>query len=172
MRTALRFAAAIVLVAINATSLFAQTRSPWQMHDGLEVTPSNPNGLVAFTCAPPQHGDPCEYDVATIPLDESSWLEPVAGVRRGRIVARVFLYGGFLLAGLPWAFSHVLTRTFRTPVSSRPAKGYEQLQLISDGLKLELGAVRGAEARPRRRPGRSAATSREGPARPPRDPPP
>jgi hypothetical protein len=37
------------------------------MHDGLEVTPSNPNGLVPFSCSPAQHGDPCEYDVATIP---------------------------------------------------------------------------------------------------------
>ena len=43
------------------------TRTAWQMHDGLEVTPDNPLGLVAFTCIPEQHGDPCEYDVATIP---------------------------------------------------------------------------------------------------------
>ncbi len=52
------------------------------------------------------------------------------------MLARVLLYGGFLLVGLPLAFSHVLTRTFRTPVSPRPPAGYEPLQLVSDGLKL------------------------------------
>lgn len=50
------------------------TRTPWQMHDGLEVTPENPLGLLQFTCVPEQHGDPCEYDVATIPpAAESGW---------------------------------------------------------------------------------------------------
>lgn len=52
---------------ISASSLMAQTRSAWEMHNGLEVTPSNPLGLVPFSCSPAQHGDPCEYDVATIP---------------------------------------------------------------------------------------------------------
>jgi hypothetical protein len=37
------------------------------MHDGLEVTPTNPLGLVPFACAPTIHGQICEYDVATIP---------------------------------------------------------------------------------------------------------
>jgi hypothetical protein len=37
------------------------------MHDGLEVTGSNPLGLVAFSCSPAIHGDICEYDVSTIP---------------------------------------------------------------------------------------------------------
>jgi hypothetical protein len=59
------------LVAMGVMTLAAhaqaQTRSPWQQHDGLEVTPANPLGLVPFTCAPPQHGAVCEYDVATIP---------------------------------------------------------------------------------------------------------
>jgi hypothetical protein len=65
---ALAFAVAVVAPA------HAQTRSPWQMHDGLEVTPSNPLGLIAFSCAPPQHGDPCEYDVATVPpLGDAGW---------------------------------------------------------------------------------------------------
>ncbi len=45
----------------------AQTRTPWEMHDGLEVTGVNPLGLVPFTCAPAIHGDVCEYDDATIP---------------------------------------------------------------------------------------------------------
>src|SRR3954447_20224585 len=43
------------------------TRTPWQQHDGLEVTPGNPLGLIPFTCSPPRHGGVCEYDVATVP---------------------------------------------------------------------------------------------------------
>jgi hypothetical protein len=57
-------AAALFLYAPSAQS---QTRTPWQMHDGLEVTPSNPYGLIAFSCVPAQHGDVCEYDVAVVP---------------------------------------------------------------------------------------------------------
>jgi hypothetical protein len=45
----------------------AQTRTAWEMHNGLEVTASNPLGLIEFDCVPTQHGDNCEYDVATIP---------------------------------------------------------------------------------------------------------
>lgn len=45
----------------------AQSRTPWQMHHGLEVTESNPLGLIPFSCTPSRNGDPCEYDVATIP---------------------------------------------------------------------------------------------------------
>jgi hypothetical protein len=59
---------------ISASSLMAQTRSAWQMHDGLEVTLANPDGLVPFSCSPAQHGDPCEYDVATIPsTNDPGW---------------------------------------------------------------------------------------------------
>jgi len=43
------------------------TRTPWQMHDGLEVSTENPNGLLRFSCDPTQHGQICEYDVATVP---------------------------------------------------------------------------------------------------------
>lgn len=63
----LLLALAAVAVAVAAAPAAAQVRSPWQMHDGLEVTGANPLGLLAFSCAPAQHGDPCEYDVATIP---------------------------------------------------------------------------------------------------------
>jgi pimeloyl-ACP methyl ester carboxylesterase len=69
-------------------------------------------------------------------------MRRIAASRSGRVAARVLLYGGLLLVGLPLAFAHVLTRTFRTPVSSRPAAGYEQLQLSSDGLKLRAWLVR------------------------------
>src|SRR5690242_15198377 len=57
----------LVAVSTFASSADAQTRTPWQMHNGLEVTAANPLGLVQFSCAPGFHGDPCEYDVATIP---------------------------------------------------------------------------------------------------------
>ena len=66
MKTALAVSAALC-VAMFAVSAQAQTRTPWQMHNGLEVTGSNPLGLVAFSCVPAIHGDICEYDVATIP---------------------------------------------------------------------------------------------------------
>lgn len=74
MRNCASFAAATILLMISASSLMAQTRSPWEMHNGLEVTPGNPDGLVAFSCSPAQHGDPCEYDVATIPATgDAGW---------------------------------------------------------------------------------------------------
>ncbi len=72
-----RFAAATVaLVAIFAVGLAqGQTRTPWQMHDGLEVTASNPYGLLQFNCNPSKHGDPCLYNVATIPAeDDGGWF--------------------------------------------------------------------------------------------------
>jgi hypothetical protein len=58
-----------ILLAVSAvaTPSFAQIRTPWQQHDGLEVTPANPLGLVQFSCSPAIHGDICEYDVAVIP---------------------------------------------------------------------------------------------------------
>jgi hypothetical protein len=66
------FLAALVLAAASPAA--AQTRSPWQMHDGLEVTLANPLGLVAFSCAPAIHGDICEYDVATVPPEaDAGW---------------------------------------------------------------------------------------------------
>lgn len=68
MKTARFLSLSLVLLALSSSaSVQAQTRSPWQMHDGLEVTGVNPLGLVAFTCAPAVHGDICEYDVATVP---------------------------------------------------------------------------------------------------------
>ncbi|EAU69436.1 hypothetical protein STIAU_3662 [Stigmatella aurantiaca DW4/3-1] len=61
----------VVLCGLPA---FAQTRTPWQMHNGLEVSATNPNGFKKFTCNPTQHGQICEYDVATIPpQSDSGW---------------------------------------------------------------------------------------------------
>lgn len=61
------FTVCFLLAVALPTVSFAQTRTSWQMHDGLEVTGTNPLGLVPFSCAPAFHGANCEYDVATIP---------------------------------------------------------------------------------------------------------
>jgi len=65
----------VTLFVFAATSAAqAQTRSPWQMHDGLEVTLANPLGLVPFACSPAIHGDICEYSVSTIPSEgDAGW---------------------------------------------------------------------------------------------------
>jgi hypothetical protein len=55
------------LVVLCALPAAAQSRTPWQMHNGNEVTASNPLGLIQFTCTPSKHGDNCEYSVASVP---------------------------------------------------------------------------------------------------------
>lgn len=61
-----------MLVSLPAA---AQTRTPWQMHNGNEVTASNPLGLLQFNCNPTKHGDNCEYNVATIPAaSDPDWV--------------------------------------------------------------------------------------------------
>jgi len=104
MRISASLAAASILLLISASSSMAQTRSPWEMHDGLEVTISNPDGLVQFSCSPAQHGDPCEYDVATIPAsNDAGWGAAPNGATIGfSIPSRVcnapnacFAYGDF-----------------------------------------------------------------------------
>lgn len=67
-----------ILAGLAVTTWFsaaqAQSRTPWEQHDGLEVTAGNPLGLLPFSCAPVIHGDICEYDVATIPSsDDPGW---------------------------------------------------------------------------------------------------
>ncbi len=55
------------LVALGALPAAAQSRTPWQMHNGNEVTASNPLGLLKFNCTPSRHGDNCEYSVTSVP---------------------------------------------------------------------------------------------------------
>jgi hypothetical protein len=64
------------LVALGSLPVTAQTRSPWELHDGHEVTEHNPLGLMPFTCFPRRHGDRCEYDVAaSIPSEsDPGWM--------------------------------------------------------------------------------------------------
>lgn len=63
--------------------------------------------------------------------------------RAQRIALRVVLYGGAIVIGLPWAFSHVMTRTHPFDVSSKPAVGYEAIELDSSGLRLRAWIARG-----------------------------
>lgn len=63
-----RFVSAVgVLAVLCAVPAAAQSRTPWQMHQGNEVTSSNPSGLLQFNCSPARHGDNCEYNVASVP---------------------------------------------------------------------------------------------------------
>lgn len=54
----------------EAKQAISPTRTPWQMHNGLEAGGSNPLGLLPFSCNPSIHGQQCEYDVVcnTSPL--------------------------------------------------------------------------------------------------------
>ena len=60
-------AMATVFVLSGGLSAEAHTRTPWRMHEGLEVTASNPQGLMPLGCTIARNGDICEYGVATIP---------------------------------------------------------------------------------------------------------
>ena len=75
MRSLRLFTLSAVALTLFAATTEAQIRTPWQQHDGLEVTVSNPLGLVQFSCAPAVHGDICEYDVATVPpAGDAGWI--------------------------------------------------------------------------------------------------
>lgn len=66
-----------------------------------------------------------------------------------RALLRVLLYGGALFVGIPFAFAHVMTRSYRGgSTSSRPAPGFEAMALVSDGLKLRAWVAKGDPARP------------------------
>ena len=68
--------------------------------------------------------------------------------RTARIVLRLVLYGGALFAAVPLAFSFVLTRTFPSASPQPPPSGYEELTLLSDGLKLRAWLCRGGPGKP------------------------
>jgi hypothetical protein len=75
-------------------------------------------------------------------------LHPLGGSRRARILLRVLLYGGAIFIGLPAAFSCMMTRPYRAPVSEQPSPGYEEIQLQSEGLRLRAWLSRGEPDRP------------------------
>jgi pimeloyl-ACP methyl ester carboxylesterase len=70
-------------------------------------------------------------------------MGPLLATRRARWLGRLVLYGGFLLVGLPVAFSQVLVATVRQPVSAAPP-GFEQAVLASEGLRLRAWILRGS----------------------------
>jgi pimeloyl-ACP methyl ester carboxylesterase len=61
---------------------------------------------------------------------------------------RLLLYGGALFVAMPFAFSSVLTRTFRSASPQPPPLNYEPLALVSDGLTLRAWRARGDPHRP------------------------
>jgi pimeloyl-ACP methyl ester carboxylesterase len=65
---------------------------------------------------------------------------------RGRLRARLALYGAAIFLGLPAAFSQVLIGTVRQPTSPAPPP-YEEIALWSDGLRLRGWLIGGTAAR-------------------------
>jgi hypothetical protein len=72
-------AVAGALVLLGALPAAAHSRTPWQAHQGPEVTASNPLGVVPFNCTPVKHGDTCEYSVSTIPFEGDTGWAPTPG---------------------------------------------------------------------------------------------
>ena len=64
------------------------------------------------------------------------------------MLLRLALYGGALFVGIPLAFAHVMTRSYRGSSASRPALGYEATTLVSDELKLRAWVAKGDPVKP------------------------
>jgi pimeloyl-ACP methyl ester carboxylesterase len=67
---------------------------------------------------------------------------------RQRLLLRIVLYGGAFFVGLPVVFAFLMTRPHRAPVSARPPARYEEVRLVSDGLRLRAWLARGDRNRP------------------------
>jgi alpha-beta hydrolase superfamily lysophospholipase len=65
-----------------------------------------------------------------------------------RFWLRVALYGGFLLVGLPLAFSEVLIRAHRLGPIPPARAPYEEAPLVAEGLRLRAWLARGLPERP------------------------
>ena len=71
-------------------------------------------------------------------------MDVLAGLtRRRRLLQRLLLYGGGLLLGIPLAFSHVMTRTYRSGPLASPPPGFQPVALVSEGLRLRAWLSRG-----------------------------
>lgn len=68
--------------------------------------------------------------------------------RGTRALLRVALYGGFLFVGVPVAFSYVMTKTYPRDALSRPPREYEELSLVSEGLRLRAWMSKGDPEQP------------------------
>lgn len=75
-------------------------------------------------------------------------MKALGSTRRARIAWRVLLYGGAIFVGLPLAFSHVMTRTYRPDALSRAMPPWQEVTLSSEGLRLRAWLARGDPSRP------------------------
>lgn len=75
-------------------------------------------------------------------------MRSLGKTRGSRLLLRLGLYGGAFFVGVPLAFSHVMTKTYRLDSPGRPTRGYEELTLLSEGLKLRAWLSRGDPAKP------------------------
>lgn len=75
-------------------------------------------------------------------------MRTLGATRRARLAWRVLLYGGAIFVGLPLAFSHVMTRTYRPDALSQPMRPWQEAPLTSEGLRLRAWLARGDPARP------------------------
>ncbi|HXK10499.1 MAG TPA: alpha/beta fold hydrolase [Vicinamibacteria bacterium] len=73
-------------------------------------------------------------------------MRPLFATRRGRILARVALYGGTVFVGLPLAVSQVLLGTIRQPAHA-PHPPWTEIGLPSEGLRLRAWLARGDDTR-------------------------
>ena len=64
------------------------------------------------------------------------------------MLLRVALYGGFLFVGVPVAFSYVMTKSLPRDPPSRPPREYEELSLVSEGVRLRAWLSKGGPERP------------------------
>jgi pimeloyl-ACP methyl ester carboxylesterase len=71
------------------------------------------------------------------------------GRTRGqRLLLRILLYGAGLFVGIPIAFSYVMTKTYRSASLSRPSRGYQEVWLQSEGLRLRAWLSVGSPDKP------------------------
>jgi len=73
-------------------------------------------------------------------------LRRLLTARRGGLLARIALYGGALLLGIPWALSQMMITTVRQPAHA-VFPPYEEAWLHVDGLRLRTWTVRGRPER-------------------------
>jgi pimeloyl-ACP methyl ester carboxylesterase len=74
-------------------------------------------------------------------------VRPAFATRRARILARLALYGGAILLGLPFAASQALLGTIRQPVHD-PWPPWEAITVRSGGLRLRAWVAAGDGRRP------------------------
>ena len=64
--------------------------------------------------------------------------------RPGRVLARIVFYSAVVLIAIPLAFSQVMIGAVRQPAHP-PPPGYEEVRVVSDGLRIRTWTLRGRE---------------------------